>query len=375
MNILAYVHLRGIVQPTGAGRVARSMVEELHRFSESSVKILANASDCRSVIPKLGSPWNAYDYRLFDRDTSRQQAHWIVFDRPTAETYWPAADLVYCPTESYVPTRRTRLAVTAHDAACFERGAHRASRSAIIQAVKRRYLFRMLTRKADRILTVSHFSAERLGYFFPGLKSRLRVIPNGVPGRFFEPVSPAGEAALANLGLLGRQFVLAPGGLQYRKNADLILRAWPLLQQMHSELLLVVTNQYEADYFERAQGLGPSVRLIGFIDDELLCSLYSAASAVWFPSLYEGFGMPVLEAMASGTPVVGSTSSALPEVAGNAAILVSPRSLRDNVDAIDGVLRTPSLVDSYVAAGRRRAREFTWTAIASKLFYELKAMS
>ena len=183
VNILAYVHLRGIYQPTGIGRMARSMVEELHRSNDDVIEILADPGD-RSIIPRVGSPWDTYDYRFFDRDTSTQQARWILLDRPTAETYWSGADLVYCTAESYVPTRRARLAVTAHDAACFERNAHRMSASVITQALKRRYLFHTLSRKADRILTVSHFSAERLGHFFPALKNRLRVVPNGVSRRF-----------------------------------------------------------------------------------------------------------------------------------------------------------------------------------------------
>ena len=115
MNILAYVHLRGIVTPTGAGRVARSMVEELHRSGDDTIKVLADAGDHRSVVGRVGAPWNGYEYRLFERDTSRQQALWIALDRPTAEDYWPSADLIYCLGEAYVPTRRARLAVTARN--------------------------------------------------------------------------------------------------------------------------------------------------------------------------------------------------------------------------------------------------------------------
>lgn len=374
MNILAYVHLRAIYGSTGAGRVARSMIEELHRANEHAIKVLGDANDHQAAIRKVGAPWNSYDYRLFDRDTSAQQARWFLLNRPKAEEFWRDADLIYCTTESYVPTRRAPLVVTAHDAAYFETGAHREDRSTKMQALKWRLLYRKWAREADRVVTVSQFSAQRIGHYFPGLKDRLRVVPNGVPQRFFEPVSATGESALAAIGLKDRPFVLVPGGLLYRKNADLILRAWPLLRQMHPDLLLVVTTQYEKGYLEQAQALGPSVRLIGFVDDELLRSLYASAAVVWLPSLYEGFGIPVLEAMACGAPVVASCTTALPEIAGNAATLVPPTSVEDNVEAIDSLLRMPALAERQVAAGRRRAHEFTWTAAAAKLTAEFRAL-
>lgn len=351
------------------------MIDELHRFDRDKIKILVNANDHRAVISKVGLPWQTYDYCFFGWDTSMQQARWAFLNRPTAEAYWPSADLVYCTSELYVPARRARLAVTAHDAACFERDAHRLTWSSMIYKLKRRYLFKKLSRRADRVVTVSHFSAERLGHFFPALKDRLCVVPNGVPWRFFDPVSLAGQATLNSMGLKGRRFIMVPGGLNYRKNADLVLRAWPLLLQNHPDLLLVVTSVCEKDYLKKASRLKPSVRLIGFVDDELLCSLYTAAAAIWFPSLYEGFGIPVLEAMACGTPVVTSTSSSLPEVAGDAAIMVSPKSVKDNVDALDNLLRSPGLGEYYAVAGRQRARQFTWAVAVTKLRSELQAIS
>jgi glycosyltransferase involved in cell wall biosynthesis len=374
VNILAYVHLRNIYGSTGAGRLARNMVEQLHRSGEDRIAILADPADHRAAIPKVGAPWDGYDYRFFRNETSRQQALWALFDRPVAETYWPDVDVVYCTGESYVPTRRARLAVTAHDAAFFEKDAHRQGFSVMKQSLKWRYLYHKLSRKADRILTVSRFSAERLGHFFPALRDRFRVVPSAVPWRFFEPVSQEGENALAGIGLSGRQFIMVPRGLHYRKNADMVLQAWPLLREKHPDLLLVVTSHCDPRYVEKARALGPSVRLTGFVDDELLCSLYHAAAALWFPSLYEGFGLPPLEAMACGTPVVASNSSSIPEIAGEAAILVSPASLHDNVDALEALLQDPVLVDRLVAAGRERARLFTWANAAARLRSELQML-
>jgi glycosyltransferase involved in cell wall biosynthesis len=348
------------------------MVEQLHLLGDDQIVVLADPGDHRTIIPKVGYPWDTFKYRFFSHDTSRQQALWVLFDRPGAEKFWPEAEVVYCTAESYVPARRARLAVTAHDAAFLENGVHRQDFSLRKQRAKWRYLYHKLSRRADRIMTVSQFSCERLGHFFPAIRDRLRVIPNGIPGRFFDPVSQEGEEALAAIGLAGRRFILVPCGLQHRKNADLVLRTWPLLREKHRDLLLVVASHCRLDYIERARALGPSVHLTGFVDDELMCSLYHTAGAVWFPSMYEGFGLPALEAMACGTPVVTANCSSLPEIAGDAALLVAPKSMQDHIDALDSLLRTPSLVERLVAAGRERAQMFTWQGAAAKLRSELQ---
>ena len=371
MNVLAYVHMRNIHSSTGAGRFSRNMIEETHKLGHHRITILADPADHRAVAPKVGAPWSEFPYRFIRHETSRQQALWALFDRPPAESYWPEVDVMYCAGESYVPTRRARLAVTAHDAAYFEKDAHPQDWANRKQALKWRFLYGKLARHADRVFTVSRFSAERLGHFFPALEGRFRVVPSAIPWRFFEPVSADGEEQLRRLGLAGRRFVMFPRGLHYRKNADMVLRAWPRLREMHPDLLLVITSHSDAAYVERARAMGPSVVLTDFIDDELLCSIYHAAAVVWFPSLYEGFGLPPLEAMACGTPVVAADATSIPEVSGDAALLVAPNSLDDNVQALDTVLRDPAVARRFVDAGRERARRYTWTNAGRRLDEEL----
>ena len=126
-------------------------------------------------------------------------------------------------------------------------------------------------------------------------------------------MSAEGEAALIALSLTDRSFVLLPRGLHYRRNAELVLALWPQLQQRHPELMLVVSSHCEPALRCPCPGAGELRSATGFVSDETLCSLYHAARVVWFPSRYEGFGIPVLEAMACGTPVVASNNSSLPK--------------------------------------------------------------
>jgi glycosyltransferase involved in cell wall biosynthesis len=367
LNVLAYVHMRNIFPSLGAGRFSRPMIEQMHKDGHHRLTILADPADHDAVIGKVGAAWTQLPYKFIQRETSTQQALWFLLDRPVAESYWPEAEVVYCLGESYVPTRRARLAVTAHDAAFFERDAHPMTLAHRKQRLKWQFLYRKLARRADRVFTVSQFSAERLGHFFPALRGRFRVVPSAIPWRFFDPVSAGGEEQLAKLGLAGRKFVMLPRGLWFRKNAELVLRAWPRLRELQPDLLLVVTSYNDPAYEEKARALGPSVRFTQFVDDELMCSLYHAASVLWYPSLYEGFGLPPLEAMACGTPVVAAISSSIPEVCANAALLVSPASVDENVQAIDSLLRDAGVAQRMVAAGRERARMFTWAKAAERL--------
>ena len=367
VRVLAYVHLRNIHNSTGAGRVARQLTAHLAQRSDVDLHVLADPSDHARTVPKVGSPWIGFPYHFIASETSRQQARWFLLDNPAAERYWPDAQIVFCTAESYVPVKRARLVVTVHDAAYFENSAHRRDRAFLQQQFKWRLLYRKLSGKADLFHSVSHFSAERLAHFFPVIRSRIRVVHNAVTPHFFEPVTPAGLDYLAETGLSQRRFLLIPGGLHFRKNADLILQAWPCLQQLDPDLKLVVVNHSDPTYVEKLRALGGDVQIAGFVSDDALKALYTAAEAVWFPSRYEGFGLPVLEAMACGTPVVTSKASSLPEIAGNAAILVDPAKADAHAEALHTLLQSRSMRDELKARGRERALQFTWKKAAAEL--------
>ncbi|MEP7007852.1 MAG: glycosyltransferase family 1 protein [Sphingomonas bacterium] len=367
MKLLAYVHLHRIHNATGAGRVARNIIEQLSLAGKDEIRVLAQGLDRQALVSEIGAPWDQFQYHDFSGTISWQQARWLFVDRPPAERWWPEAQIVYCASESYVPTRRARSVVTLHDAAYFEEGALSRSFDSMRQRLKWRILHGKLERKVDMFHTVSHFSAERLAHFFPAMRSRLRVVHNGVSERFFLPPNAAGEAELTRLRLNDRPFVLLPGGLSFRKNADLVLEAWPALSAQHPDLMLVVASHCDAQYIEKAKALGPSVLLTGYVSDDVLCSLYHAARIVWFPSLYEGFGMPVLEAMACGTAVLASASSSLPEVGGDAALLIDPQLPSRHVEALDALLTDEATRNAMVERGLERSRGFTWKIAAATL--------
>ncbi|WEK02077.1 MAG: glycosyltransferase family 1 protein [Candidatus Sphingomonas phytovorans] len=367
MKLLAYVHLRRIHNATGAGRVVRNIIEQLHLLGRDDIRLLVDRADRQDVIPKVGKPWSDYRYLDFRLDTSWQQAMWIATDRPRAEHWWPEADIVYCTSESYVPTRRAKSIITLHDASYFEPSALPRNAGFARQKAKWQVLYRKLERNADMFHTVSHFSAQRIAHFYPAMRDRLRVVHNGVTERFFQPPNAAGQARLARLGVNDKPFILLSGGLSYRKNAEVALAAWPRLRSMHPDLTLVVPGHCEPEYIEQARAIGASIILAGYVDDDTLCSLYHAARLVWFPSLYEGFGIPVIEAMICGTAVVASAASSIPEVAGDAALLVDPVRAEQHVEALDELLTNDSTRIELVTRGLARGQRFTWAAAAATL--------
>ena len=204
MNVLAYVHLRNIYRSTGAGRVARNLVEGLSATRHINVRVLADRGDHAQLPSDIGAPWDAMPYVFFEKETSSQQARWLLTRRPHAQRYWPDADIMFCTAESFVPKGRARLAVTAHDAAYFEPDVHARAMTTWTQRWKWKVLYRILASQADMIHTVSAFSADRLGHYFPALRSRIRVVHNAVTSTFFEPPPPETRDFLMRHRLLDR---------------------------------------------------------------------------------------------------------------------------------------------------------------------------
>ncbi len=367
MNLLTYIHLRNIYRSTGVGRVGREITEHLARRPEVNLRILADRQDHAKIVHKVGLPWTNFRYSFFEADTSRQQLRWLLRQSPKAESYWPEAQIVYCTAESYVPTQRARLVVTSHDMQLFESQAHPMSRWLLQQRLKWWWMFRVLSKRAAMIHAISQFSADRLAHYFPKLQGRIRVIPNAVSSAFFAPAPEEGLQILRELHLLDRPYVLLPGGLHFRKNAPLVLEAWPELRRKRPDLTLVIGGHNTPEFAARAEAL-PGVVMTGFQEESTLVALYQGAQAVWFPSRYEGFGMPVLEAMACGTPVVASNSTAIPETAGGAAAaLVDPGRPQEHVDALAALLDDDDARAQASARGRERAAQFTWAQSTDKL--------
>lgn len=188
-----------------------------------------------------------------------------------------------------------------------------------------------------------------------------RVVYAGVDDRF-RVAEPLDAASRARLGIRGR-YVLHAGGATERKNLAALAGAWQTISRDHPDVTLVLSGPPHPRRTQLFAGLART-NLLGRIDQELIPGLMAGAEAVVVPSLHEGFGLPVLEAMATGAPVVAAATSSLPEVAGDAAVLVAPTAegVAEGLDAVlSGQVDRAALAD----AGRARAAEFTWERTAA----------
>jgi glycosyltransferase involved in cell wall biosynthesis len=250
-----------------------------------------------------------------------------------------------CPA-NVAPLAHPRCAVVVHDAAVLR---HPAWYSGAYAAWQRRLLPAM-ARRAQRVITVSEFSRRELAEL---LGVDAAVVPGGVDERFTAAADPA--PARRVLGL-ARPYVLTVAGQTARKNLAALV---PVAQALAGDVDVVVAGGHRPQ-FAREAGL-EGLRLLGHVDDALLPGLYAGAEAFALPSLYEGFGLPVLEAMACGTPVVAARTGALPDTCGGAAVLAEP-SGEAFAAALATLLADAAERERLRAAGLARAAGFSWDA-------------
>jgi glycosyltransferase involved in cell wall biosynthesis len=226
---------------------------------------------------------------------------------------------------------------------------------------------------ADLVIVISEATRRDVIAHLGLARDRIRLIYPGVDPAF-RPVADRGalKQLLASRGLAPGEYILFVGTIEPRKNLLRLVEAYRQLRRGRSHVpRLVLAGAPGWGYqpvFERvaALGLSKSVVFLGHVPDPLLPALYSGAIVFVYPSLYEGFGLPVLEAMACGTPVVTSDTSSLPEVAGDAGVLVDPADVEALANALRTLLEDPDRRAALSADGRRRAATFTWDRAAQQ---------
>ncbi len=374
-------------QRAGIGRYTREMVSALlalespHHYTlfaatgglsreslQSAIRNLQSAIR-NSPFSILHSPFSIRTLPLSD-DWLARLWHRLRLPIPV-ELFTGPLDIFYSPDFVLPPVlRATRTMLTVHDLSFMRHP------EAFVSPL-RRYLGRVVPRsieRSDRVLADSAHTRSDLITLFGVPPEKVEVLYSGVDSRFSpQPETGERDHLRERYGIGARPYVLSVGTLQPRKNFVRLIRAFARLNdrlnQSAFDLQLVIAGGkgwlYEKIFAEAERH--DSVRLIGFVDDADLPALYRNAALLAFPSLYEGFGLPVLEAMACGTPVVCSSKSSLPEVAGEAGLLVDPLDVDALSEAMARVLEDKTLREEMVARGYAQAAQFTWERAAHQL--------
>jgi glycosyltransferase involved in cell wall biosynthesis len=275
-----------------------------------------------------------------------------------------ADHILFNPCNSAPWLNRGALTVTIHDASVFAVPyAYN-----FLYRLKHRLLYRRFATTARTILTVSEFSKEELIRRCNMPADRIRVIYSGCEHILDQP---ADLDILRREGLGERPYILAVGGHSVHKNVAAVLQAAEHLRDQNLDFVIaggVPSRVFQAVHYE----VPAHVRWIGSMTDPELRALYEGAALLIFPSLYEGFGFPVLEAMACGCPVVLSSAASLPELGGSAAQYFDPLDIPGLVSSVQAVLTDANLRARMVAAGREQARRFNWEQSARQTWDALR---
>ena len=284
---------------------------------------------------------------------------WAMWDRvqfPPVE-WLVDCDVFHATNFIAPPSRKVPVVVTVHDIGFVH------NPQAVTAGVRRMArLLPGILRRAAAVITVSRFTCQELVAWLPEIAARVTVVPNGSHAR----PAPAPGGPVPS----GPPYALMLGTLEPRKNLPLALDALRILRQRGVDLRLVLagsrTTLVDVPALLRRRGLGPAeVTHTGYIDDARVAALLAGAKVLAFPSLYEGFGMPLLEAMGAGVPVVGVRAGATPETAGDAGLLVEPGDAEGFADAMERTAFDDGLRARLIAAGHVQAAKFTWPRAAA----------
>jgi len=358
LDVSAAVHRRA-----GLGRYTLELTRALVAQSEHDYVAFYHQRGQAHLDPPIDSlPQRTTQLSVKPWRLTTMLAHWFGVPQ---DALFPGVDLFHA-TEHLLPRlRRIRSVFTLHDLIFrFDPGSHLPLNRIYLNTMMPRFL-----RAADAVIAVSECSQRDAMRLYGTPADKVHVIPEGVDARF-KPVASQQVAQVRDKFHLPEHFVLCVGTLEPRKNYSLLFEALATCrEQGHSAWPLIIAGKpgwlYEP-ILQRINDLGLQdlVRTTGFFPDEDLPALYNAATLLAMPSRYEGFGLPVLEAMACGTPVVCSNTSSLPEVAGEAALLVPPDDVRAWTQAIARVWNEGALRAQMRARGFAQASHFTWERAA-----------
>ena len=354
----------------GVGTYTRNIVRALARLDRNNEYMLLGSAEKIAEIGPLPENFRGQPFDKNDTSVSGYLECRNLLQRMRC-------DLVHIPHLFWAPrSLPCRYVVTVHD--LLEHMYRTHDRSSLRRSMHFQLTGRVL-RHADRIFAVSKFTKSEVEKIFGIPASRIQVIYNAIDERFLRGhATEQDRQVLAERYLINQDFLLYAGRISPHKNVVRIIEAFSALKAALEKegkfpgLKLIIIGDELSKHPDLRRtvirgGVQNDVRFMGFVPIEVLRIFYDAAKVFVFPSLYEGFGLPPVEAMAHGTPVVTSNTSSLPEVVGSAAVLVNPENVFEIMRALHRVLVDQVLREKLKQRGYAQAQKFSWDASAEQL--------
>ena len=353
----------------GIGTYTRNVVRALARLDDESNYLLIGRAAQFEEFGNLPSNFQLLDYRA-EPGSFRTHMH-----LPAALAQH-GVDILHMPWFYAPAVVPCRMVITVHDLTDLVYRPTVAA-AAIVQAGRRHFARRALM-NSSRIISVSQAARRELARSFSIPESKIEVIYNALDERFLNEPYPDDELRILERHAISYPFVLYAGNIRPHKNLPRLIEAFAVAKAElrgnpefdHLKLLLIGDELTKHPDLRRAvvrTRVREDVRFLGFVPHPVLRVLYKRARAFLFPSLYEGFGLPPLEAMAHGTPVLTSNVSSLPEVFGDSALLVNPEKVFEIARGIAQILTDEALRQRLAAAGYARVKLYSWDRAAAQL--------
>jgi glycosyltransferase involved in cell wall biosynthesis len=356
-------------QSGGIGRYARGLITTLAELDKQNHYTLLAAADAPLEDLKFFQPYPNFSHKIYPLPERWLTIGWHRFYLPIpVEWFAGTLDLFHSPNFILPPVRRAKTLLTVHDLSFIRhpQGAVDSLRQWLNKVVPHSLA------RADHILADSQSTKNDLVEIFNIEPANITVVGAGVEERFQPITDPLKlQAIRQRYHLPPGEFILGLGALEPRKNFTGLMKAYAQSPVRETHHLVIAGGKgwlYD-DIFATAENspVKDRIHLIGFVDDNDLPALYSLADVFAFPSHYEGFGIPVIEAMACGTPVVCANNSCLPEVAGQSALQITATDTTALSEALYRMVIDFSLREQAIKEGFIQAQKFTWPAAAQRL--------
>jgi len=352
----------------GLARYSHQLYASLCK-TRPEIKVIPVAAWSSRNADEVSQLRESYELQLLPWGRRWTPLAWAFLDRPPVE-YWlrSPVDVVHAVSLGYPISTRKPYVVTVHDIGPLS---HPEFFSNTRPWIMKKSLKQAID-KADAIICVSRSTAEEVeSYTGLNLSDRIQVIHEGVTPFFFEKTQTGCLATLMGLPAPGTPFILATGKISPRKNIARLIQALSKVAEIiPHHLVLVGGSGWDMDAVYRETNnpaVAGRVHQMGYVTDDQLRALYNSASLYIHPSLYEGFGLTVLEAMAAGCPVITSNVYSLPEVAGDAALLIDPYNADEMAEALKALCTNESMAEELRRRGLERAGTFTWGKCAEQV--------